>query len=235
MAGFSLKKRGYDTREVDEYIARNNAALDDKLKEQKLRINELKAQNLKLAAKIKELKNREDDVKNALIAANEKSNEIISAIKIKYALEGQRLRLLQAKWTSYFENSLKDGGNDDYKKNQAYYIKIETELQEILKSDFGIITENNKPTLNDEILSQYKSETKRLFDGDGDKDAYNQIIKKIKSEFSAADESALDEPGDDADSLDLDDGGKSSYRDFSNLAAIKPEQSLEELCKELGL
>jgi cell division septum initiation protein DivIVA len=281
MVGFSVVKRGYDAVEVEEYIAKNNLYLENKLKEQKLRINELKGQNLKLASKIKELNRREDDVKNALIAANEKSKELMSAAKLKYALEGQRLRLLQAKWTSYFEtNAQKDDG--DYKRGEAYYIRVETEIQEILRNDFGIVTEKSAPSVNDEIMSQYRSETKRLFDGDTEKEVYGELIKRIKKEFGGEFSAGLIdeleeiiEPDDDFDpdyipvnsekkfdgerdkrysadgkrpnaeknlfnpnyvSADADTGlDADDRRDFTNLAAIKPDRSLEELCKDLGL
>ncbi|MDR2090850.1 MAG: DivIVA domain-containing protein [Clostridiales bacterium] len=183
MAGFSVVKKGYDAAEVDEYIAKNNAYLEDKLKEQRLRINELKGQNIRLASQIRDMRRREDDVKNALIAANEKSKEIMSAAKLKYALEGQRLRLLQAKWTNYFESGA-ECGSGDYKLGEAYYIKVETEIREILRHDFGIATEKSAPSVNDEIMSQYKSETKRLFDCGGDgKEDYGELIKRIKKEF----------------------------------------------------
>ncbi|MDR3263002.1 MAG: DivIVA domain-containing protein [Clostridiales bacterium] len=260
MSGFSVVKKGYDSKEVDEYITKNNMYLEDKLKEQKLRINELKNQNLKLAVKIKEMKGREDDVKNALIAANEKSKEIMSAVKIKYALEGQRIRLLQAKWTSYFESGMKKYDNDDYKKCQAHYIKAETEIREILKNDFGIITEKALPSANDEILTQYRNETERLFGSGGEREIYGEIIKNIKKELGgecSAETDAIDgeEPDGDITDYELPYGIKSisngyrsapsvaapekaepaERRDFTNLASVKPEQSLEELCRELGL
>ena len=272
MPEFTLVKRGYNSKEVDEYIERNNAYLEDKLKEQRLRINELKAQNLKLAAKIREMRAKEDDVKNALIAANEKAKEILSAAKIRYAYEGQRLKLLQTKWTNYFESSMKKSENDDYKKNEAYYIKVETEIQEILKSDFGI--SSDKPqSVNDEIMAQYKSETKRLFNCGDERDAYGEIIKNIKKEFAKELPSAAEADGDFTDitgdgdcglqeavgakgaELPREAGSGQAARterqrylgssvssrqvvesgDYRNLASVKPEQSLEELCKELGL
>ncbi|MDR3293525.1 MAG: DivIVA domain-containing protein [Clostridiales bacterium] len=259
MSEFSVVKKGYDKTEVDDYIAKTNGYLEDKLKEQKLRINELKNQNLKLAKIIKELKGREDDVKNALIAANEKSKEIASAARLKYAMEGQRLRLLQAKWLNHFETEACE--NDDYKKSQAYYVKIEAELQEILKSDFGIQTEKTEKSQNDEIVQQFKSETKRLFGNSDDKEVYGEIIKNIKKEFGSEFSAAFDELEHEIE-IDTDEdieftprnnnlaggstdnirvlidgraGGALQSGDYSNMAAIKPEQSLEELCRELGL
>ncbi|MDR1906309.1 MAG: DivIVA domain-containing protein [Clostridiales bacterium] len=299
MSGFSVVRRGYNAKEVDEYIAKNKSYLEDKLKEQKLRINELKIQNLKLAAIIKEMRAREDDVKNALIAANEKAKEIMSAAKLKYALEGQRLRLLQVKWTNHFESLGNKEICDDYKPMQAYYIGIEAELQSILKNDFGITVEKAETSIHDDILSQYKSETKRLFDGDDGKNVYGEIIKKIKKEFGGEFSAGVIDELDDI--LELDDDDVSDYEfpetslctepereiesrsadtmgegrlpdvfrsdraetmkqplsgsypvsqtrsasgrtpidkaaaDLANLAAVTPDMSLEELCKELGL
>ncbi|MDR2047386.1 MAG: DivIVA domain-containing protein [Clostridiales bacterium] len=268
MAEFSIVKRGYDAKEVDEYIVKNNAYLEDKLKEQRLRINELKMQNMRFAARIKELKNREDDVKNALIAAQEKSKEIMSAAKLKYALEGRRLCILQTKWKDYFEKNRETRDNDDYKLGEAYYIKIESEIRGILRGDFGIMTENNKarPSVNDEIIAQYKSETKRLTDGgaDADKESYGELIKRIKKEFGGefaaelTDGAYAENNGFESEfcgaeyartcggecgvrgAAPEDKSRNSSAResesnDFSNLASIKPEQSLEELCRDLGL
>jgi len=213
MFGFNIVKKGYAKEEVEEYIKKNTVYNEDKLKDQKVRIDELKQTVERLNKEIARLINREDDVKNALISATEKSNELLNTSRMRYAIEGQRLKLFREKWTNYYLGAVPKN-----KESISVQLgKYDKELYDILEKEFGI------KSIAGDIASQYHSETDRLQSAYND-NAYTDIINTMKRARKKTDVVASLPPTEDEN------GGAFSLED-----ALRPSQSLEELCKELGM
>ena len=233
MNSFSIAKKGYAKEEVEEYIKRNTVYNENKMKEQKERIEELKQTVDKMNREMLRLLDREDNVKNALISANEKSNELVNTSKLRYAIEGQRLKLFKERWTNYYNGAVARNKEDIV----VQLHKFDRELYEIMEAEFGI-----QSSYGDDVTTQYMSEAKRLFGG-GD-NVYTDIVKSVASKkdkfteigakdsepfgnvmatvsFSHAERNRSIPQGETSERFDLEE-------------ALRPKQSLEELCRELG-
>lgn len=98
MSKFSLDKKGYNTKEVDDYI--NNLCLkyEEKLSEQKDRVFALKNELDQVKQKLNEYIEKDRQISEALMYAVEKANEIEDSAKKIYELEIKRVRLLYKRW-----------------------------------------------------------------------------------------------------------------------------------------
>ena len=102
MKNFSLDKRGYSVKEVDDYLIMQQIENDRLLKEKQARVNELREENFKLLKELNEFKNKEKTISEALLASTEKANEIEREAKLKYSLELKNLDEFYNKWNNFF-------------------------------------------------------------------------------------------------------------------------------------
>lgn len=105
MADFSIVKKGYDKNEVDRFIFDMHSRNEDVLREQRDRIDSLKKENEKLKNIINGFKERENCVSEALLSAVNKAKEVEDSVKVKFAMECERIRVFQTKWTGYVEKA----------------------------------------------------------------------------------------------------------------------------------
>ncbi len=98
MPKFNLDKKGYNSKEVDDYIHQLSMKYEEKLSEQKDRVfalkNELESANQRLANYVE----KDKQISQALMYAVEKADEIESSAKKIYELEIKRIRLLYKRW-----------------------------------------------------------------------------------------------------------------------------------------
>lgn len=98
MSKFSLDKKGYNTKEVDDYINNLYLKYEEKLSEQKDRVFALKSELEKAQSRLDHYIEKDKQISQALIYAVEKADEIESASKKIYELEIKRVRLLYKRW-----------------------------------------------------------------------------------------------------------------------------------------
>lgn len=98
MSKFSLDKKGYNTKEVNDYINNLYLKYEEKLSEQKDRVFALKSELEKAQARLDHYIEKDKQISQALIYAVEKADEIESASKKIYELEIKRVRLLYKRW-----------------------------------------------------------------------------------------------------------------------------------------
>lgn len=159
MANFNIVRKGYDTKQVDLYVSKLISLTDAKLLEHKNRIDELKEENRILTEKVEEYKRQEITVSDTLIHATKKANEIMTASKMRYALESERIKLFRAKWTAYVESALDKVQKLDESLNMtAYLTKMDDELRESIGNELNI----KKARLLNEAEDQFMSERERL-------------------------------------------------------------------------
>jgi cell division septum initiation protein DivIVA len=98
MSKFSIDKKGYSTKEVDDYI--NNLCLkyEEKLSQQQDRIFALKNEVEEKEKQLSNYVDKDRQISQALIYAVEKAEQIESSSKRIYDLEIKRVRLLYERW-----------------------------------------------------------------------------------------------------------------------------------------
>ena len=128
---FKKARKGYDPKQVDEFIKHQSMEHEAAGAEQRDRIFELKARVAQLEKENGDLKGREADVSRALLSAVQKSNEMEDMAKKKYDLEIQRLKLFHIKWQAYFDDIIDRYPINDELKSVA---EFDGEMREILRT-----------------------------------------------------------------------------------------------------
>lgn len=211
---FSLTRRGYDRKEVDSYIEKLDERNTKQILEYQKGFLDLKSHCASLESELKDMKKKEDDIKQSLFAANDKANELKIDLKIQYAMEIERLKLFQAKWTNCYEE-LKERYKFDKDALNMESIVAQTavEIETMLNRDFRIPTEGK----GGEIEKQFKNEVKRL---NMDDEEMSLLFDKMKSELIELKEKK--------ERKIASDDGKFSFE-----KALRPEKSMEELCRDV--
>lgn len=103
---FKIEKKGYNTKQVEEYINEVKKVYDEALTNQKDRIFELKSQLLQAEKDIKSYKEKSSLVSKAILNAVSKAEEIERLSQIKYNQEISQLNAFHDKWTEYYNKIL---------------------------------------------------------------------------------------------------------------------------------
>ncbi|MGN1100414.1 MAG: hypothetical protein ACI4S9_08720 [Christensenellales bacterium] len=188
---FSIERKGYNKNEVEAFINKVLRLTEEKLNEQRARIDELRELNANLVAQIKGLKQKENSIGYALQQANSKAEELESAAKVRYALEMQRLKSFQRRWAEQY-NLIRhkyptDSGLAEF---ESALFGMEKELGDIMR----------------ELNIPYEAG-----------DEYMRFYEEKKNLKVPEPEEVKPEEG------------------FSLAEALTPKETLEDLCKELGL
>ena len=207
-ARFKVKCRGYEIKEVDKFIAETQAKNDAALTAQKERIESLKQQNESLGAELAVLKSREEQIKLTLLKATKTADDLDGQIKQRYKEELERLKLFRAKWTAAYEE-LKDRYHfsKDALNMESVAVQIELDLTKYLTQEFSL----NRGEDIDDMEAYFKSEVERLTH-------LQQTMQSEPKQKSRAQKQALEEEG-----------------AFSLEEAMHPTDSLEDICKSLGM
>ena len=104
---FTVERKGYSQREVEDYILKEIEKNEIIHSEQRARIEELLEEIDGLKKVVDDYKAKEDKIAEALIVASEKADKMTADIKLRYAMELDRLNMFRAKWTGAY-NELKE-------------------------------------------------------------------------------------------------------------------------------
>jgi len=205
MEGFRKVLRGYDEKEVNVFLTKLNDNFASVSQEQKERIDELKEQNEKLAEELCVYRKKEKLIERTLTEATRRAEDIESELKTQYALEIERLKIFQAKWTNCYEEL----------KNKYHFDKDVNNMESLVI--------NTKQTLIDKlgrlniILPHLESEEQMQFDSESERitklqeEQADRLVSELKNQIKELDE------------------------EFDYKEALTPKKSLEELCREIGL
>ena len=217
---FTLEKKGYNKKEVDEYLQIYISKSEETLKEQKARIDSLKKENEKLEEALKIYKEKENCVSEALVSAVNKAKEVENAVRIRFAVEGERIKLFQSKWTKHVEKIKNQILPDSEVMTLNNYLeKVKGELGESLSENLNIWKERDKT----EFAAQYTEEKERIADNKMEDRDYDKFISRLKC--AAEKSNNRDEEKDKALACDA----------FNIKEALNPGQSLLEICRDLKL
>lgn len=103
MKDFSIEKKGYSIREVDDYIIMQQIENDRIVKEKQSRINELRQENFDLVRQLNVYKQKEESISTALTLATQKAKETVENAKLEYELELNNLNAFYKKWNDFFD------------------------------------------------------------------------------------------------------------------------------------
>lgn len=225
---FTVVKQGYDRKEVHDYIKSLVERNENLVKENQSRLINIKTENNELKSQLFEFKAREEEIKNSLFAASEKANEMTIELKIQYALEIERLKIFQAKWTNCYEE-LKERYHfgKDAMNMESLVASTALEIENLLARDFSLPKDNK----GSDIEKQFKQEVERLGGGE---EELTSLFEKLKSEIKVASKQKSSREQVAAPTAKIASDSKFDER-FSLNDAMYPKQSLEDICKELGV
>ncbi len=146
---FDRDKKGYNSAQVDDYIARLNEEHYREAGDLRHRIDELKAELDEKNKRVAELESRREAVATALINAVEKANEIEKAAVKRYRDEMDQLRVFHGKWQAHYNALLARYPDDEGLKAQS---KFNEAMDEILSDDEA----------SEVFAGVYESEKKRV-------------------------------------------------------------------------
>lgn len=231
---FALVRRGYDVDSVEAYISLEREKADRAGLEQKERIRVLKAQCDRLSEELSVYRDREEQIKGALLAAGEQAEKTVLDIKLRYAMELERLKLFRAKWTGAYEEIKKRYNfSKDALNMESVAVSVKLELERFLAQDFSL----DRGGSAGEEEEAFKAEAERLSEEDGQvKELKRQLLRaaerKDKEEkLEAARKSAATS----APSAGAEGGEGQPAAAFSLEEARHPTESLAEICRYLGL
>lgn len=136
MNDFEIVKNGYDKKQVDKYIVDILQDNENKLREQKLRISDLKRELEKTKAELKTFKDKNSDISDALVVAVETAKQIENSSKNIYQLEIKRVRSLYDKWQSFLEDLMAKYPDMQAEYDTKRLLKVfEQDINEILKQN----------------------------------------------------------------------------------------------------
>lgn len=159
---FKIVRHGYDKESVDAFIANSERINRDSSSDKNMRIEELKAQVEELKSELAQYKEREGSVTDALTAAIERAKELDNAAKIRYALEGERIRLFRDKWERYCDaHKTKLGIRERREKVSDFLYVEEQNLIAAMQDGFKI---EEEPERVKDVEQQYIDESKRLLE-----------------------------------------------------------------------
>lgn len=106
MEKFSIEKKGYSIKEVDDYIIVSQIEQDRIVKEKQSRINELREENFTLTRKLEEYKSKEESISKTLLTATQKAQEIEKQAREEKKLQLKNLDDFYNKWEEFFKQLL---------------------------------------------------------------------------------------------------------------------------------
>ena len=138
MSNFSVVRKGYDKAQVQEYIKMQADKYESTILGLRDRIEGLTRENKDLRGKVDELKKEQDNINIALTQAIDKAKNIEYSSKVKFALEGERLKIFSSKWQSYCKANVKSVDKDQREGVISKLKEYEEELVELMSKVLNI-------------------------------------------------------------------------------------------------
>lgn len=237
---FAVVRRGYDIESVEAYVSLEHERAERAGLEQKERIRLLKSRCEELSAELAVYRDKEEQIKTALMSATDKAEKTVLDVKFRYAMELERLKLFRAKWVNAYEE-IKERYHfsKDALNMESVAVSTKLELEKFLSQDFSL--DRGDPV--EETEAEFKSEADRLCESDSKaaelkeklmqaaekKDREEKLIERKRvadGKFALDDNDVKAQP---AAAL------AQEYEGFSLEEAQHPKESLAEICRYLGL
>ena len=155
MALFETKRRGYDKKQVDDYVFETGSRNEKTISQLRERIAETESENERLRAKLNACLAREDSVSKALIGAIDKAKEIEYASKVRYALEGERLKEFEQKWVAYCNNKVNGVAPSSRDETKAFVAAMKRSLDAVMTASLNL-----GPYVNEAVIDHENEEVR---------------------------------------------------------------------------
>lgn len=153
---FATARKGYDRFQVQEYIKDMTDKYEKTIMGLRDRVEGLKRENGELTHKVDLLKHDQDSINLALTQAIDKAKNIEYSSKVKFALEGERLKIFSSKWQSYCKATCNTVDKSQRDNVVAKLKEFEGELVDLMNKELNIGDYVN------EAEQDYFSENRRL-------------------------------------------------------------------------
>lgn len=150
MALFATKRRGYDKKQVDDYVFETGSRTEKTIGQLRDRVAQLEKENSELSARLNACLAREDSVAKALIGAIDKAKEIEYASKVRFALEGERLKEFEDKWIAFCNNKINKADPNLRDETTAFVGAMKKTLGEVMTASLNLGTYVNEAVIDHE-------------------------------------------------------------------------------------
>lgn len=228
--------RGYDPKEVDKYIADTAEREGATRRAQRERINELTDENYNLRERIVELTRRQNDVADALIVAQKVANDIEQNAKDHADRALLEAKKFYATWQAYSKTIVASFTDDEVKAFNGIAEKIGEVISNYERKLQGDSPKKSKPAPKmtpEEFVKQMEQMADDLSErADDDVKADDQADLQEQTDKSAA---AANVKPDKKSHNPIKRVEQASGQSVDLKELLRPDQSLEDLCSDLGL
>lgn len=231
--------RGYAPKEVDKYIAETAERETSTRRAQKERIDELLEENINLRDRITELQRRQNDVGEVLIVAQQVANDIERHAKDYADRALVEAKKFYATWQAYSKTIVASFTEDEL----AAFTNLERKIGDVIANyerklkgkDAGAeAAEAAENAASTDIADKGESKPRKRKLSPDD---FAKQMEAAAEELTAASKSMQSkaEPKRKKSENPISRVEEASGQSIDLRELIRPEQSLEELCSDLGL
>ncbi len=150
MDTFRIRIKGYDKKQVDDYIVSLSSQFEKSNCELRERIKRLENENDELYRDLCGYRQREESISTALMNAIDKAKEIDYASKVRFALEGERLNDFSRKWTSFCKNRVNKVSPRHAQETAAFINEMKKSLELLMGEQLNLGSYVNEATIEHE-------------------------------------------------------------------------------------
>lgn len=237
---FTVTKKGYAPKEVDEYIAAMKREYESTIVKQRDRIKQMLQEKEECERELKSYREKSSQISKAIVSAVAKAEEIERLSRLKYNQEIERLKAFHEKWTKYYDKIL-----DAYPLDArlAAAGEFNRRMDKILARVSGDDAAATAPVAQESAVAGAQTQEQA-----GGFDPMDRIGKYFAAEreretsVQTSPRQATQQPQTQQASAATaqQNGGKKDYADrspsgFSLEEALNPTEDLESILKDLGL
>ncbi|MCM1043518.1 MAG: DivIVA domain-containing protein [Corallococcus sp.] len=235
---FDIKMRGYDREQVDNYLLSTQQRYDEVMRTQKERIFALVDENARLQEELKQYRLNERAISQSLVESQKLAEELKTDAEKFSQIALQRAKVFYATWQSYAKTILSGMSSDEVKQFNLLARKIEKVMHDYegesktaatvaaYESSCPVNPRSNeayKTTVEKSLAEETPTETNVTMEQQMPQVHVNQVQKPAE----ALNDDKLVNP------IEKVANASGNVIDLKEL--LKPEESLEDLCADLGL
>lgn len=177
---FTVTKKGYAMQEVDAYVDQCKKIEQAQL-DQRERIVALVSEVNSLKEELLAYKAKEGQIAEAIISATDRADKIKGEMRLRYAMELDRLDNFRKKWTgAYNELKARYGFDSDALNAESVAVSTRIEIEKVLSRDFSL----SIGQAENEAERAFKQEAERL--SAGSKELKNKLLEAMKRSKTVA-------------------------------------------------
>ncbi|MBR2956259.1 MAG: DivIVA domain-containing protein [Clostridia bacterium] len=177
---FTVTKKGYSMQEVDAYVDQCKKIEQAQL-DQRERIVALVSEVNSLKEELLAYKAKEGQIAEAIISATDRADKIKGEMRLRYAMELDRLDNFRKKWTGvYNELKARYGFDSDALNAESVAVSTRIEIEKVLSRDFSL----SIGQAENEAERAFKQEAERL--SAGSNELKNKLLEAMKRSKTVA-------------------------------------------------